>query len=119
LQTHARLLFIPEGHRIHMISRIYSDVSGKQKMKTKRIVLIVLSAGIITYIGTYAYLYSIQDEQGSRFKGHALPTDFKFSFKERFEELSKPKMGEYSVEYYSKQIAQRELFVFGKAMAVP
>jgi esterase/lipase len=33
-------------------------------------------------------LYSIQDEQGSRFKGHALPTDFKFSFKERFEELS-------------------------------
>jgi alpha-beta hydrolase superfamily lysophospholipase len=33
-------------------------------------------------------LYSIKDEQGSCFEGHALPVDFKFSFDERFEELS-------------------------------
>jgi uncharacterized protein len=56
-------------------------------MKIKLLIPIVLSLAVIAYIGTYAFLYASKEEQGNRFKGQTLPADFRFSFKEHFEEL--------------------------------
>ncbi len=57
-------------------------------MKINRLILIALSLGIIAFMGTYAFLYSIKDEQGNRFKGQHLPAGFQYDFKENFEELN-------------------------------
>ncbi len=57
-------------------------------MKLKRLILIATALSMTVYIGTYAFLYSIKDEQGNRFKGQALPADFKYDFNSNFEELT-------------------------------
>jgi hypothetical protein len=57
-------------------------------MKTKPVLLIGIALSMIVYVGTYAYLYSIKDQQENRFRGGALPPDFRYDFKETFEELS-------------------------------
>jgi uncharacterized protein len=57
-------------------------------MKTSRLILFTLSLSIVAYLGIYAYLYSIKDEQGNRFRGQSIPADFQYSFSEHFEELN-------------------------------
>jgi alpha/beta superfamily hydrolase len=57
-------------------------------MKTKQLIMIVVALGVTFYLGTYAFLYSIKDEQGNRFKGHVLPANYAYDFKENFEEIS-------------------------------
>jgi alpha/beta superfamily hydrolase len=57
-------------------------------MKTKQLILIAVVVGITVYTGTYTFLYSIKNEQGNRFKGQALPANYRYDFKETFEELS-------------------------------
>lgn len=57
-------------------------------MKLKPVLLIGIALSMIVYVGTYAYLYSIKDQQENRFKGGALPPDYRYDFKETFEELS-------------------------------
>lgn len=50
-----------------------------------KIILIVLSACILFYVGLYIYFYSIQDD---KFKSVKLAEDHKFNYKEEFEELN-------------------------------
>ncbi|MGV3589382.1 MAG: alpha/beta hydrolase [Adhaeribacter sp.] len=56
------------------------------KIRSFLIVFVVLS--LLAYFGTYAFLYSIKEEQSNIFKGQPLPADFKYSFKEDFEEFT-------------------------------
>lgn len=51
----------------------------------RRVLTISLGVGIIFYLGLYIYFYSIQDD---RFKSVKLSRDFKFKFKEKYEELN-------------------------------
>ncbi|QHT65949.1 alpha/beta hydrolase [Rhodocytophaga rosea] len=57
-------------------------------MKTKRLIPILVAVGITVYLGTYAFLYSIKDEQGNRFKEYVLPATYSYEFEGNVEELS-------------------------------
>ncbi|HEY0056984.1 MAG TPA: alpha/beta fold hydrolase [Pedobacter sp.] len=51
----------------------------------KKIILIILGIGFLSYLGLYIYFYSIQDD---RFKSVKLAKYHKFKFEEKFEELT-------------------------------
>ncbi len=57
-------------------------------MKRKQVLGAVFFLAVLAYAGTYAYLYSIKEQQGNRFKGEALPADYQYAFEEPFEELN-------------------------------
>lgn len=51
----------------------------------KRIILIIIGIGILSYFGLYFYVYSTQDD---RFKSSTLPQDHQFQIETEFEELT-------------------------------
>lgn len=57
-------------------------------MKIRRLLIVSVFLLVLAYFGTYAFLYTIKEEQSNIFKGQPLPADFKYTFKENFEEFT-------------------------------
>jgi hypothetical protein len=57
-------------------------------MKKKWVLVVLILLALTAYAGTYAFLYAIRGEEGSRFKGQTLPPDFVYAFDGECEELT-------------------------------
>lgn len=54
----------------------------------KRLCIGLFVASLLSYIGSYLFLYAGKDQQTSRYRSTSLPTDFKYSFSQNPDELS-------------------------------
>jgi hypothetical protein len=78
----------------------------------KKVLTIIFGAGVICYLGLYAYFYFLQ---GDRFKSDKLSPDFKFAFDEPFEELNfKSKDGGQINSLFFKNDSSRGVICFWK-----